>query len=483
MVGITDSYRTHADTLPDKLAIRCGEEAVNYGDWHERIERTANWLHSLEASRKVIAFLIPNGIPFLQLFAGAAHAGWTALPLDSKWTKQEIAVRLEVARPSIVIGPDEMFAERLNPITLPECLEKISHMPTGCMAHLYSQSGPFYMGFTSGTTGLPKAFVRSQRSWVDSFQCSEKDFGVLGTETILVPGSLISSHFLYGAIHALHAGATVILLEKFNALSVRELLESGSIHTVYVVPTMVEALIREGISDLPCAVKAISSGAKWQESVKAKLVQLGFQPFELYGASELSFVTVMAEGETSGHPACVGKACIGVGIEIRDNDGTEVQAGETGKIFVRSGLLFDGYLGENHNLEDIRDERGFITVDDMGWLDDRGYLHVAGREKNMILYGGLNIFPEEIERVLGSCPHVDEVAVIGRKDAYWGEIAVAVVRGKTTKLELQRWCKSQGLAAYKVPRQFYFIEEMPYTTSGKVARAELRDRFGKERSE
>jgi len=497
MKYITDKYREHANQQPEKLAIRRSNEEMNYREWYEVVNRTANWLDSLqEKRRRVIAFLLPNGIPFMQLFAGAAHAGWTAVPIDEKWTPAEIADRLRIACPAIVVGPRDMFPDEFVVKSLQDYLQEISHMPSRYMADVRSnveevtskqeifskRTEPFYMGFTSGTTGRPKAFLRSQLSWVSSYICSEMDFGVIGEQRILVPGALVHSHFLYGAIHALHAGATIELLEKFSVTQVKERLESGKVDTVYVVPTMMEALLREGIH-LPRPVKAISSGAKWQDQAKLELACAGFETYELYGASELSFVTVMGgERSIEEHEPrnSVGRACTGVEIEIRRADGSFATPNETGKIFVRSGLLFDGYLQADGTIETIHDARGFITVDDMGWLDEAGYLHIAGREKNMILYGALNLYPEEIERVLMRHSNVLEVAVVGVPNDYWGEIAVAAIRGSATKLELQRWCKLKGLAAYKIPRRWYFIEEMPYTTSGKVARAELRGLIGEE---
>jgi len=197
------------------------------------------------------------------------------------------------------------------------------------------------------------------------------------------------------------------------------------------------------------------------------------QRYELYGASELSFVTVMTEKDEAAKPGSVGRACQGVEIEIRDSHGGQQASGEIGKIFVRSLMLFDGYLLESGELVRIVDDRGFITVDDMGYVDEDGYLYIAGREKNMILYGGLNVYPEEIERVLSRCPGVEEAAVVGQPDAHWGEIAVAVIKGSAARLDLQRACRKE-LASFKVPRRWVYVQDMPHTTSGKIARAQMK---------
>lgn len=468
MPNMTETYKDHALTSPDKLAVWTKEQRLSWAEWTKLVNQTVNWLDSLDAERKVVAFLLPNGIPFLQLFAGAAMAGWIAVPLDEKWTEQETRSRLELARPSLMISD----RDRIGAVSAHDCLREISCMPSERYAADCNANLPFYMGFTSGTSGTPKAFVRSHESWVESFACSTYDFGIQGTDAALIPGSLVHSHFLFGAVSSLYLGGTVWLLEKFSASRAKALIDKAAVNVVYAVPTMIEALLKE--EPLKQRVKFISSGAKWLDGSKEKMAALDMQRYELYGASELSFVTVMTEQDEARKPGSVGRACRGVELEIRDADGEPLRQGETGKIFVRSRMLFDGYLQADGTMRRPIGEDGFMTVDDMGCLDEDGYLYIAGRENNMILYGALNIFPEEIEHVLARHPHVEEAAVIGMPDAYWGEIAVAVICGEASKLELQRWCRME-LASYKVPRKWVYIDDMPHTISGKIARTQLKN--------
>jgi long-chain acyl-CoA synthetase len=196
---------------------------------------------------------------------------------------------------------------------------------------------------------------------------------------------------------------------------------------------------------------------------------------EFYGAGELSFVSFLTGRDGQSKTSTVGKPCRHVEIEIRDRSGGVITSpDEVGKIHVRSPFLIDGYYEEEDGtIEGIRDKDGWATVHDMGKIDKDGFLTMEGREKNMIMYGGINLFPEEIETVLARHPGVEEVAVIGMPDTYWGQIAVAVVVGHAEKLELKRFCKDH-LAGYKIPRRWLFVPSLPYTTSGKVARAELR---------
>jgi long-chain acyl-CoA synthetase len=475
---ITDSFVTHAHHSPDKIAIHCNNQHLNYQDWYNRVCKTATWLESFNLSNNTVGILLPNGIPFLQLFCGATMAGFTAVLFDLKWKEAELQIRLAVSKPSILITTKELYqhVKHLSPkmLILEDCLEEINH--TLSISNKSVGNPTFYMGFTSGTTGAPKAFIRSHESWVCSFDCNRFDFDLNGTDHVLIPGALIHSHFLYGAISTLHLGGTVYLLEKFTPSQTLSLLQSQPITTLYVVPTMIEALLKEG-QLVEKSVKIISSGAKWSENSKQEIRNL-FQKmtmYEFYGASELSFITVLSDEENKRRVGSVGKPCYGVEFQIRDTNNEVVNPYQTGKIYVKSKLIFSGYLDAHSGaIQSIQDEDGWATVDDLGYVDDEGFLYIVGREKNMILYGAINIYPEEIEKVIETHPEVEEVAVIGLEDPYWGQIVAAVVTGKASKRELRKLCKEQ-LTSCKIPRKWIFMNNLPYTTSGKIARAQLKE--------
>ncbi|WP_370223161.1 AMP-binding protein [Cytobacillus sp.] len=474
MTNITANIQKLAEESPSKAAIISKSQTLSYKEWSSHLSKTANWLNSLSVTNKTAAILLPNGIPFLQLFIGASMAGWTAVPFDLKWKAEELNQRIEISSPAIVITVKEYYDQiaRLHPFVLiwEDALEEICGQSTNF--HIDSETNsPFYMGFTSGTTGSPKAFIRSHSSWAASFEVNHYDFKMDEKEHVLIPGALIHSHFLYGAVSTLCTGGTVHLLEKFSAPQVLSCIEEQPISTLYTVPTMVSAILREKrIIDKP--IKIFSSGAKWDETSKLEISKIFPQlsMIEFYGASELSYVTFLADEDKAGS---VGKPCHGVEIEIRGTDSRKLAPYEIGKIYVRSELIFDGYLS-NEIIHSIKDQDGWATVDDMGYVDDEGYLYISGRQKNMILYGAINIFPEEIEKVISLHPDVEEAAVIGLEDQYWGQIAAAVIKGKTDVLELKRLCKKH-LASYKVPRKWIFTEEMPYTAGGKIARAQLKE--------
>jgi len=477
MGNITDSYKTFAKLSPNRIAIHTNHQQISYQYWYKLINQTANWLHSLHSENKTIGILLPNGIPFLQLFAGASKAGWIAVPYDLKWNISELEKRVILSRPSIVVTTREIYSQIKqiipNVTILDDCLQEISQFDPATVRKT-EESLPFYIGFTSGTTGNPKAFVRSQDSWVASFACNRFDFGLDESDQVLIPGALIHSHFLYGAISTLYLGGTVFLLEKFSPIEALTWIQSLPITTIYVVPTMVEAFLKKGIQ-IDKTIKILSSGAKWSERSKLEIRHMfpSMTMYEFYGASELSFITVLSDREGVQKATSVGKPCYGVEVEIRRPDQKLAKLNETGKIYVRSKFVINGYFDyEGSTIHSIHDEEGWATVHDMGYFDEDGFLYIIGREQNMILYGGINIFPEEIEKVIALHQDVEEVAVIGLSDSYWGQIVAAVVKGKASPSDLKKVCKMH-LSSFKIPRKWFFLSEMPYTTSGKIARAEL----------
>ncbi|CAI8978424.1 MULTISPECIES: acyl-CoA synthetase [Bacillus] len=473
-MGITLSYIKHTCIHPNKMAIKEKDRLLTYKEWHESVCQVANWLNKEKTTNKTVAILLENRIEFLQIFAGAAMAGWVCVPLDLKWKQDELEARLELANPSIVITSEQYKMSelpRINGTVL--SINKWNQMVDNQLNTYHSsesvQNHPFYMGFTSGSTGEAKAFLRAQDSWVHSFDCNLHDFHMKNNDTVLLAGTLVHSLFLYGAISALYLGQTVYLIEKFIPSHVLSILEQENISVMYTVPTMLEALYKEE-SVIEQEIKIISSGAKWEAEAKQK-VKTVFpyaKRYEFYGASELSFVTALTDVESERKASSVGKPCHNVQIRICNEKGKELKQGEIGTIYAKSDQFFMGYL-LNGDLSCQVTEDGWMTVHDIGYQDEEGFLYIVGREKNMILFGGINIFPEEIESVLGTHPNVDEIVIVGVKDGYWGEKPVAIVKGKGTKQELKRFCL-QHLSSFKIPREWYFIDEIPHTSSGKIAR-------------
>ncbi|MBE7101480.1 AMP-binding protein [Bacillus cereus] len=477
-MGITKEYKKHASLQPNKIAIKENDRVLTYKDWYESVCKVANWLNEKESKNKTIAIVLENRVEFLQIFAGAAMAGWVCVPLDIKWKRDELKDRLVISKPDVIVAEqyrlNDISCEEGRIIEIEEWKEMIeNYLPTYHSVENV-QDAPFYMGFTSGSTGKAKVFLRAQQSWVHSFDCNVHDFRMKKEDSILIAGTLVHSLFLYGAISALYVGQTVHVMRKFIPDQVLNKLETENISVMYTVPTMLESLYKEHriIED---EMKIISSGAKWEAEAKEKIKRIFpyAKKYEFYGASELSFVTALVDEESERRPNSVGKPCHNVQVRICNEAGEEVQLGEIGTVYVKSDQFFMGYILDGVLVPDLSED-GWMTVRDVGYKDEEGFIYIVGREKNMILFGGINIFPEEIERVVQTHPAVEEIVVVGVEDSYWGEKPVAIVKGSATKQQLKSFCL-QRLSAFKIPKEWYFIDGIPYTNSGKIARVAAKN--------
>ncbi|MEC0984671.1 acyl-CoA synthetase [Bacillus safensis] len=476
MNRITESYAVHAEMKPDQIAIIDEQESITYQDWYERVQRSAQWLQGTAHQQKRIAFLLSNGASFLQIFAGAAYAGWTAVPLDPRWSHEECVEKLLLSEADLAIIEDRLIKRfeqgsvDMPLLSLSEWKERMSLLTDSPYNSCDTEKDPvFYMGFTSGSTGSPKAFIRRQQSWIESFQMTAASFGITHQDHALILGTLLSSHFLYGAISTLYFGGTVTLLEKFVPVKAKKALEAGDITVMYTVPTMTETLLQIEAFREDNPLLVMSSGADWSISSKEQLVtnypHVTF--FDFYGTSELSFVSYLSSNDFMQKPTSVGRLFSSIQVEVRRPDQSVCQPNETGRIYVKSPMTFSGYLHEQKPPEE------WLTVYDMGWLDEDGYLYMCGRENGMIVYGGLNIFPEEIERVLNEQPEVKRSIVVGVPDPYWGEIPVAILE-QVPQIKGVRQAVKEKLAAYKVPKKWLVIDQMIETSGGKIARASMK---------
>ncbi|WP_242235395.1 acyl-CoA synthetase [Bacillus cereus group sp. BfR-BA-01316] len=472
-MGITKEYKKYASLQPNKIAIKENDRVLTYKDWFESVCKVANWLNEKDTKNKTVAIVLENCAEFLQIFAGAAMAGWICVPLDIKWKRNELEERIELSNPHIIVAEryrlNDISREGEHILSIDDWKQMIGIYNSTYHTLENVENNPFYMGFTSGSTGKAKAFLRAQQSWVHSFDCNVHDFHMKNTDSILIAGTFVHSLFLYGAISALYLGQTVHIMRKFVPVQVLSSIEMENISVMYTVPTMLESLYKEN-KVIESEMKIISSGAKWEAEAKEKIKNMFpcAKRYEFYGASELSFVTALIDEESERKPNSVGKPCHNVQVGICNEAGEELHIGEIGTVYVKSDQFFMGYVSDGSIIPQLTKD-GWMTVHDVGYQDEEGFIYIVGREKNMILFGGINIYPEEIESVLYTHPAVEEIVVVGVKDSYWGEKPVAIVKGSATKQQLKSFCL-QRLSSFKIPKEWCFVDEIPYTSSGKIAR-------------
>ncbi|PWC89735.1 fatty-acyl-CoA synthase [Azospirillum sp. TSH100] len=460
-----------AGRAPDHPALVFGDQTVSYGAALELVCQAGAGVSGLSRGREPprVALSLGNQAELPVLFLGIVAAGGIVGLLDPKWSAAQTAAALEILRPDLHL-------------TAETAAGWIADQPADWRIPAVDPKTPFLVGFTSGTTGRPKAFIRSQGSWLATLEASRVEFGIGPDDIVLVPGPLVHGLGLYGAVEGLSAGATVRVQPKFDGTDAAAQLAECGVTTVVLVPTMLVGILdaaeREG-HRFPALRHVVCSGAKLAPAVHDRLTALcpNAAVLEYYGASELSFVSLRSSRE--GAPAdSVGRPFHGVELSLRDDDGNPVERGRRGTVWVRSGMLSDGYLGTTDRAG-YREHNGWGTVGDYGWIDGEGWLRLVGRAGDMVITGGLNVYPAEVEATLRAHPAVAEAVVFGLPDPYWGDALSAVVwwRGtaRASLADLRGWCQER-LEAYKAPRRLFAASDMPLTGSGKIARADVRER-------
>lgn len=476
---VATALLAHARRDPARRALSVGGHVATYAELAAGIEATAAWLRTSCSADAKIGVLLPNGRAFLELFLGVGQAGMAAMVLHPRWSDRELRFALRAGRPELVVTSARLavrFRDELAPWRVVEADADSGLTPPSVDAEV----GPppddgraFYVGFTSGTTGGPKGFVRDHRSWVRSFEAC-RVFGVGADDEVAVPGDMAHSLFLFAALHALSEGAGVHLQSRFDASALAALLDELPISHLYVVPTMLSALLaasaRRGTTARSRLRSLISSGAPWPD-LKLREVNARFanaEVIDFYGSSEASFVSYRRV-RAGDPPADLGRPFPGVELRVSD---------AVGPLWVRSDMLFSGYLDADATAR-VRDADGFVTTGDVVAIDAARRLRLIGRADAMLICGGVNVHPEEIERVLLDHPHVLEATVVGIPDPVWGQLPCAVLRvdgpGRTSCGTLRIHCR-QRLAGPARPRRFLVVDVLPRTPNGKPDRRELTAR-------
>ncbi|MBV6307335.1 AMP-binding protein [Candidimonas humi] len=336
---------------------------------------------------------------------------------------------------------------------------------------------PFYIGFTSGSTGLPKGFRRTHRSWTESFRACLDAFGPGAATRVLAPGRCSHSLFLFGMLLGLWTGAGVLVQEQFSAARALDSLEQGAASCLMAVPSqllvMLELAARRKRAPIHGVSQVIISGARWMRHRTVELRALFPQAriVEFYGASETSFIA-WTDADPGLPAEAVGRPFAKVEIDVRGAQGP----GTPGLIYVRSPMLFMDYVGGGDDGTAALRKGDWMSVRDMGYLDEQGRLCLAGRQKRMIVTQGKNLFPEEVETVLAAHPGVAAASVHGVPDELRGMQVVAVVLAndgaQLRAAELAAWCRAR-LEPYKAPRRYFLCQHWPLTVSSKTNHAAL----------
>jgi long-chain acyl-CoA synthetase len=496
----------NAAERPNHPALVCGDRRLTYGELDRLVNRTAHALadRGLGGGGRV-ALMLPNAIEFFAVTNAAAKLGALAVPINYRWRRDELAYVLADAAPDVLVV-DAAFLPEAEPALAaagrPMCDhvlvlgtapgwrafdEAIAAAPETAPPGALSRSGYNIVIYTSGTTGRPKGVVHphvdpqvgfeAQKGLVALWGFRPDDVHLMvGPAYHTMPGAYVAQH--------LFVGATSVLMPKFDAEECLRLIATERVTTTAMVPAHFVRILEVPPSDrarydLSSLRRVLHAAAPCPPDVKRRIMDV-FPPgsvWEFYGATE-GPGTIIPPDEWLAKPGSVGRPWPGVTVKILDDEGRECAPGEVGTIYLssRGGARFRYHNAEEKTAAAFRGD--FFTVGDIGHLDGDGYLFISDRKHDMIISGGVNIYPREIEYVVIEHPDVIDVAVLGVPNARWGESVVAVVEARTgSSLDaaaLQAWCRER-MADYKVPRHVELVGELPRDPNGKVLKRFLRE--------
>ncbi len=498
---------------PDRLGARDLDRALTFRQWNDRACRLGNALLGLGLRPgDRVAVLAYNAIEWAEIYIATAKAGLVVVPINFRLVGAEVQFIIENSEALALIVQDELVpvVEGLHQAGLGPRFHFIHFgtrpCPAGYRAYedLMSAAAarepdcparsadPWTLMYTSGTTGQPKGAIRSHKGSALLSLVTEIELGLARDDDALLVMPLCHANSLYFFGAFCYCGGTVTIYSRKSfdpEHCLRMLADTGATFTS-LVPTHYIMMLglppreRDG-HRLDRVSKLMISSAPAREDTKRAVMAMfpSSGLFELYGSTEAGWVTMLHPQEQFTHLGSVGRECVGSApIRILDDDGNEVPDGEPGELYSCNPYTFDGYWKlPDKTREAFRGD--YCTVGDMARRDDDGFIRLIDRRKNMIISGGENVYPSEVEAMLAAHPKVQDVAVIGLPDDKWGERVHAVIvlheEGSATADEIAEWCKER-IGGYKRPRSIAFLREdqMPRTATGKVLHRELRKMFG-----
>jgi len=450
-----------------------GAVLLTYGDAARRSAQVAHALraHGLQPGDRV-AMQVEKRVDALVVYLACIRSGLALLPMNTGYTAAEVAHLVADAEPGLV----------LRDADLDEFVAIASGFATEFENH---PSGPDDLAailYTSGTTGRPKGAMLSHRNLAANCLTLASLWGFTGDDVLLHALPIFHTHGLFVATNcALIAGAPMVFLAKFEPDAVLRALPRCTV--MMGVPTFYTRLLAEPRFDATVCRSMrlfISGSAPLLASVHDEFrARVGHAILERYGMTETTMLTSNPlDGER--RAGTVGMPLPGVEARVVGDDGLPLAAGEVGGIEVRGPNVFTGYWRRPDLAATEFTADGFFRTGDVGRFDDDGYLHIVGRSKDLIITGGLNVYPVEVEAVLDELPGVLETAVIGVLDADFGEAVVAVVvphTGAALDPAALRSAARERLAGFKVPKQVHVVDALPRNAMGKVEKATLRRLF------
>ena len=505
-------FTKSARTFPDRLAIAYGDYELSYQQANERINKLANGLRGLGTPKgSNVAVLLHNCPEFLETLFACFKAGLGSVPINFRLHPKECSFIIDNSEAeAVVLGEDfrdSLYALRKEMprvkhyICITDPLEGmlpyealLKNQPPRFTDEEVERDHLAWLFYTSGTTGRPKGAMLTHHVLMVMTMNFFADIALLGPDDVVLHAAPLShGSGLYGIPNVAKAAANVILKSKtFDPKVVFETIQRRRVTNMFMAPAMIKRLITSPEIDQYdlSSMKCINYGGApiYEEDLKAAVKKLGQVFVQLFGQAEspmtISYLRkeehlLRGTAEEMKRLTSAGIPRTDLEVKIVDANDQELPSGEMGEIVVRGEVVMKGYWrNPEATAETLRG--GWLHTGDLGVMDEKGYVYILDRAKDMIISGGENIYSREIEDVILKHPAVFEVAVIGVPDEKWGEAIKAIVAlkqgQKATGEEIINFCKDY-MASYKKPKSVDFIEVIPKNPYGKVLKRELREKY------
>ncbi|MDZ7884040.1 MAG: long-chain-fatty-acid--CoA ligase FadD2 [Mycobacterium sp.] len=485
---------------PDRVAIIDDDGEMTFGELDRAAHAVANGLRAKGVKGgDGVALLIRNHRWFLVGVYGAARVGARIILLNSEFSGPQIKEVSEREGAQVIIYDDEYTAAvsqaepalgKFRALATNPDSEQPSGSTDDTLADLIARSSKqpapkvtkhsSVIILTSGTTGTPKGANRSTPPSLAPIGGVLSHVPFKGGEVTSLPAPMFHALGFLHATIAMMLGTTLVLRRRFKPATVFADIEKHKVTAIVVVPVMLSRMLDEldkmapkpNLSSL--RIVFVSGSQLGAELAGRALRELGPIIYNLYGSTEIAFATIARPKDLSINPATVGPPVKGITVKILDDNGGEVPQGDVGRIFVRNTFPFQGYTGGGG--KQIID--GMLSSGDVGYFDEHGLLYVSGRDDEMIVCGGENVFPAEVEDLISGHPEVIEATALGVEDKEWGHRLRAFVvkaEGASVDEDVIKAYVKENLARYKVPREVIFLDELPRNPTGKILKRELRD--------
>ncbi|CAN5139724.1 long-chain-fatty-acid--CoA ligase FadD2 [soil metagenome] len=490
----------NARRTPNGVAVIDDDGEMTFRELDEAAHAVANGLLAMGIKGgDGVALLIRNHRWFLVALYGAARTGARLILLNSEFSGPQIKEVSEREGAKVIIYDDEYTAAvakaepplgKMRALGTNPDKEAPSGSTDETLAELIKRSSKAHAPkasahskiiiLTSGTTGTPKGANRSSPPSLAPIGGVLSHVPFKAGEVTSLPAPMFHAlGFLHGTI-AMMLGSTLVLRRRFKPSTVLEDIEKHKVTAIVVVPVMLSRVLdqlektdpKPDLSSL--RIVFVSGSQLGAELATRAMKDIGPVVYNLYGSTEIAFASIARPQDLKKNPSTVGPVVKGVKVKLFDENGKEVPKGEVGRIFVGNTFPFEGYTGGGGKA--IID--GLMSSGDVGYFDEHGLLYVSGRDDEMIVCGGENVFPAEVEDLISGHPEVVEATALGVEDKEWGHrLRAFVVRteGATVDEETIKLYVKENLARYKVPREVIFMDELPRNPTGKILKRELRE--------